>query len=172
MNAESNLITWLEVSSGNELGGKHSTSLVDMDMKQGLPVETYVADRGYDDGNNHYYLAYKGLRSAILLKNNRLKKKDSNKEVWQEMVRTEKYQQGRREQYKIERKFGEAKLQHGLGRCQYIGLEKYEVQVYLTAIVLNLKRMVKLISEVGFNCLGYGHVRLSEGGLSMVVEKR
>jgi len=71
------------------------------------------------------------------------------------MVGTEEYQQGKRERYKIERKFGEAKLRHGLGRCRYIGLEKYGVQAYLTAIVLNLKRMVKLISGVGFNCPGY-----------------
>ena len=156
MNAESNLITGLEVSSGNAWDGKHFTSLVEMDLKQGLPVETYAADRGYDDGNNHFYLEYKGLHSAILLKDNRLKKKDGNKQVWEELVRTEEYQQGRRERYKIERKFGEAKLQHGLGRCRYIGLEKYGVQAYLTAIVLNLKRMVKLISGVGFNCPGYG----------------
>ena len=156
MNAESNLITGLEVSSGNEWDGKHFTSLVDMDMKQGLPVEIYAADRGYDDGNNHFYLEHKGLHSAILLKDNRLKKKDSNKEVWQEMIRTKEYQQGKRERYKIERKFGEAKKQHGLGRCRYIGLEKYGVQAYLTAIVLNLKRMVKLISGVGFNSLSYG----------------
>jgi IS5 family transposase len=156
MNAESNLITGLEVSRGNAWDGKHFTSLVDVDMKQVLPVETYAADRGYDDGNNHFYLGYKGLHSAILLKDNRLKKKDSNKEVWQELVRTEEYQQGKRERYKIERKFGEAKLRHGFGRCRYIGLEKYGVQAYLTAIVLNLKRMVKLISGVGFNCPGYG----------------
>ena len=156
MNAENQLITGLEVSSGNAWDGKHFSSLVEMDMEQGLPVETYAADRGYDDGNNHYYLAYKGLHSAILLKDNRLKKKDGNKEVWQDMVRTAEYQQGKRERYKIERKFGEAKLRHGLGRCRYIGLEKYGVQAYLTAIVLNLKRMVKLISGVGFNSPGYG----------------
>ncbi len=125
------MITGLEVSSGNAWDGKHFTSLVDMDMKQ-------------------------GLHSAIMLKDNRLKKKNSNKQVWQEMVRREDYQQGRRERYKIERKFGEAKMQHGLGRCRYIGLEKYGVQAYPTAIALNLKRMVKLISGIGFNCPSYG----------------
>ena len=88
MNAENQLITGLEVSSGNAWDGKHFSSLVEMDMEQGLPVETYAADRGYDDGNNHYYLAYKGLHSAILLKDNRLKKKDGNTEFWQDMVRS------------------------------------------------------------------------------------
>ena len=39
MNAESNLITGLEVSSGNAWDGKHFSSLVEMDIKQGLPVE-------------------------------------------------------------------------------------------------------------------------------------
>ena len=156
MNAENHLITGLEVSSGNVWDGDHFSGLVDIDLEQGLPVETYAADRGYDDGNNHYYLAHKGLHSAILLKDHRLKKKDGNKQVWEEMVRTEEYQQGGKERYKIERKFGEAKMRHGLGRCRYIGLEKYGVLAYLTAIVLNLKRMVKLISGAGFNCPDYG----------------
>ena len=33
----------------------------------------------------------------------------------------QKYQAVLRERYKIERKFGEAKQSHGLGRCRYTG---------------------------------------------------
>jgi hypothetical protein len=39
MNAESYLITGLEVSGGNAWDGKHFTSLVDMDIRQGLPSD-------------------------------------------------------------------------------------------------------------------------------------
>ena len=53
-----------------------------------------------------------------------------------------------RERYKIERKFGEMKKWHGFGRCRYVGLLRYAIQGYLTAIVVNLKRMVKLLFGV------------------------
>jgi IS5 family transposase len=55
-----------------------------------------------------------------------------------------------KERYKIERKFGEAKQGHGLGRCRYVGMLGFAVQVFMTAIMLNLKRMVKLLTGVGF----------------------
>ena len=149
MNAESNLITSLEVTSGEAYDGHHFCSLVDQDMAQNIPADTYTADRGYDDGNNHFYLEHLNLQSAICLKDIRTKKKDGNKEVWLEMVKSPAYQDGRKERYKIERKFGEAKQGHGLGRCRYVGLLKYGIQVYFTAIILNLKRMVKLLKGVG-----------------------
>jgi len=52
--------------------------------------------------------------------------------------------------YKIERKYGEAKEHHGLRRCRYLGRFRYTLQAYLTAIVLNLKRMVRLLTGVAF----------------------
>ena len=50
----------------------------------------------------------------------------------------------------MERKFGEAKQGHGLGRCRYLGRLGFAVQSFFTAIMLNLKRMVKLLTGVGF----------------------
>jgi len=80
----------------------------------------------------------------------RTQKKDANKQVWLELVQTPQYRQGLKERYKIERKFGEAKQGHGLGRCRYLGLTRFAVQAFFTAIMLNLKRMVKLLTGVGF----------------------
>ncbi len=154
MNAESNLITSLEVTSGEAYDGHHFCSLVDQDLAQNIPVDTYTADRGYDDGHNHYYLEHLNLQSAICLKDKRTKKKDANKEVWLELIQSPAYQEGRKERYKIERKFGEAKQGHGLGRCRYLGLLKFGIQAYFTAIVLNLKRMVKLLTGVGLKTNG------------------
>jgi IS5 family transposase len=150
LNAEAGLITSLEATSGEVYDGHHFRSLVDHDLKQNLPVETYAGDKGYDDGENHYQLALRGLNSAIRLKDTRLGKKDDNKQLWQELVTTPQYKQGLKERYKIERKFGEAKQGHGLGRCRYIGRVRFAVQAYLTATMLNLKRMVKLLTGVGF----------------------
>jgi IS5 family transposase len=150
LNAETHLITSLEVTSGEVYDGHHFCSLVDRDLAQGLPIATYAADKGYDDGNNHYYLQHRGLHSAICLKKTRTEKKDDNKEPWLALIETPQYQQGKKERFKIERKFGEAKQTHGLARCRYLGKMRFGVQAYLTAMMLNLKRMVKLIAGVGF----------------------
>ena len=50
--------------------------------------------------------------------------------------------------YQIERKFGEAKLYHGLRDCRYLSLERYAVQAYLTAIALNLKQLIRGLTGV------------------------
>jgi transposase, IS5 family len=149
LNAENGLITSLETTSGQAYDGYHFTSLVDHDLEQQLPVETYTADKAYDDGENHYNLEIRGLHSAIRLKKTRTDKKDDAKQVWISLHQTPQYQQGLKERYKIERKFGEAKLGHGFGRCRYLGRLGFSVQAFFTAIMLNLKRLVKLLTGVG-----------------------
>jgi len=148
MNAESEMITGLVVTGGNAHDGKQFPTLVEKDEELGLPIETYTADRGYDDSENHYLLETKEKHSAIILNRYRTEKKDPNKGVWINLKETPEYQAGTQERYKIERKFGEAKAYHGLRRCRYVGHLRYAIQVYLTAIVLNLKRMVKLLTGV------------------------
>ena len=55
------------------------------------------------------------------------------------------------ERYQIERKFGEAKQQHGLPKgCRYLGIWRYGIRAYLTAIALNLKRLVRFTAGVPF----------------------
>jgi len=157
MNAAAELVTSVVITPGNVPDGKQFTRLVDQDMAQGLPIETYAGDRGYDDTENHHYLETKGLNSALKLNDYRTQKKDSNKEVWVELKQTETYQEGLRQRHKIEQKYGEAKQNHGLRRCRYLGRARYEIQVYLTVIAMNLKRMVKLLTGVNFK----GRARLA-----------
>jgi hypothetical protein len=113
-------------------------------------VDTYAADRGYDDGENHYLLETLGCHSAIILNRYRTEKKDKNKQVWIDLKKTPQYQAGKKERYKIERKFGEAKANHGLRRCRYVGRLRYAIQAYLTALAVNLKRLVRLLTGVSF----------------------
>jgi IS5 family transposase len=155
MNAESGLITSLETTSGEAYDGHHFCSLVEHDLEQKLPVDTYAGDKGYDDGENHYYLELRGLNSAIRLKRTRTEKKDANKQVWLDLEKTPQYKEGQKERYKIERKFGEGKQWHGFGRCRYLGKARFTVQSFLTAIILNLKRMVKLLTGVNFKARAY-----------------
>jgi transposase, IS5 family len=148
LNAENHLITSVIVTSGEAYDGHLLPGLLERDLAQGVPVDTVAADRGYDDGANHYLIQSKGLHSAIKLKGIRTRKKDSNKQIWFDLKATPEYQQGCRERYKIERKFGEGKQGHGLGRCRHLGQARFAIQAYLTAIVLNLKRIVKLLTGV------------------------
>jgi IS5 family transposase len=150
MNAENGLITSLETSSGSDYDGHHFCSLVDRDLKQRLPVDIYTADKGYDDGNNHYYLDLRGLYSAIRLQRTRIGKKDDSRQPWLDLLKTPQYHEGLQERYKIERKFGEAKQGHGFGRCRYLGRLGFAAQAFMTAIMLNLKRIVKILTGVGF----------------------
>lgn len=125
-------------------------ALVARDRAQGLPVEVYAADRGYDDTENHYLLEHWGLHSAIRLKRYRTAKRDGNKAVWEALQATWQYQAGQAERYKIERKFGEAKAYHGLRRCRSVGWLRCALQACLTALALNLKRLVRLLTGVPF----------------------
>lgn len=110
---------------------------------------------------NHLYLKERGLKSALKLNQYRTQKKDPNKGPWLKLLGDPDYQaglheasQGWKERYKVERKFGEAKLCHGFRRCRYLGLVRYRVQSCLTAMVLNLKRLVKLLHGVSFRNQG------------------
>lgn len=149
LNAASGLITSLTVTSGEAYDGHHLPALVQKDVAQGLPVEVYAGDRGYDDGENHALLAEMGLKSALRLNAYRTQKKNGNKAPWLRLQQDPDYQRGLRERYKVEQKFGEAKRGHGFRRCRYVGLVRYAVQAYLTAITLNCKRLVKLLTGVG-----------------------
>ena len=150
LNAQTGLITSITHTPGNAYDGHQLPALVEKDLAQGLPVDTVTADRSYDDSDNHVFLASKGIHSAIRLNRYRTRKKDLHKEVWLQLMATPQYEQGLTERYKIERKFGEAKQQHGLGRCRYLRLLRYAIQGFLTAMALNLKRMVLLLTGVPF----------------------
>lgn len=154
LNAETGLITSLEVSSGEAYDGHYLRPLVEQELKQRLPVEVYAGDRGYDDGENHEFLWQRGLKSALKLKRTRTQKKDPNKGPWLKLLEDPDYQAGLKERYKVERKFGEAKLWHGFRRCRYLRLVRYGVQSCLTAMALNLKRLVKLLYGVSFRNQG------------------
>ena len=87
----------------------------------GEPRGTVAGDKGYDDGENHYYLEQNGMKSAIRLNRRRIEKKDENKKGWLKLQESPEYQDGLKQRYKVERKFGEAKKWHGFSRCRYLG---------------------------------------------------
>jgi IS5 family transposase len=70
--------------------------------------------------------------------------------MWLELERSQWYRDALKERYKVERKFGEAKKWHGFHKSRYLGFARHAVQSYLTFMALNLKRLVKLLTGVGF----------------------
>lgn len=145
LNAGSGIVTSVVVTPGNWTDGKEFPSLFRKDQEVGIGAEIYAGDKGYDDGDNHELLRAEGKKSAICLNDYRTEKKNANKGLWLAMKESAEYQEGRKERYKIEQKNGEGKNRHGLGRCRYLGLAKYAVQALMTGIVMNLKRMLKLL---------------------------
>ena len=146
IDAETGLVTSIKPTMGSVADNTQMAALVKHDAELGIPGETYAADRAYDDGDLHSMLKDLGKHSAIKLKGSRTKKKDPNKQPWLDMLADPFYQAGLKLRYRIERKFGEAKAWHRFGRCRYRGLDRFKVQAYLTFMVLNLKRLVNLVT--------------------------
>jgi len=162
LNQKTQIITSLKVTSAKEDDGKQFCTLVEKDERLGIintkqtdrtKQNIYTADKAYDDGNNHEYLTEKNLVSAIILKETRTKKKDPHKEPWLAMMASPAYQESIPKRKQIEKKFGEEKKHHGFAKARYLGLRKYAIQAYLTAIVVNLKRIMLLTSLENQVCL-------------------
>lgn len=52
----------------------------DQELAKKLSVHSNTADRGHDDGRNHFYLEHHHFKSVICVKGVRIKKKDANAE--------------------------------------------------------------------------------------------
>lgn len=140
-NPDSDIVTSLRITDGSCYDGHSLKPLVNKDLGKGLPVETVAADRGYDDGDLIYFLEEKDILPAIALKKTRTAPK------WQALKDNPDYQATLKQRKQIERLFGEAKLHHGLGRCRYLTEQRTAIQAYFTFMVMNLKRLVKHVSQ-------------------------
>ncbi len=148
MNAETGLITSLTPTTGKAADNLQFPRLLHHDDQFGVGDSVYTADMAYDDTDLHERLRQAGKHSAFRLHAYRTQKKDGNTEVWEDLLATPEYQAGLAQRYTIERKFGEGKLWDRLGRCRYLGLWRYGIQAYLTALALNLKRIVWLLTGI------------------------
>jgi IS5 family transposase len=146
LDAETGIVTSIKPTPGNVADNKQMPWLVRHDSKLGIPAETYAAGRAYDDGELHEMLKDLKKHSALKLHDFRTNKKDPDKEPWIKLLADPDYQGGRSLRYLTERKFGEASAWHRFGRRRYRGLDRVKIQSYLTFTVLNLKRMVLLLT--------------------------
>jgi IS5 family transposase len=150
LNAASGLITSVRPTTGSAADNEQFASLLSHDEQVQVGAQIYTGDRAYDESDAHCRLWATGKVSALRLNDYRTHKKDGDRDVWEAVVAAPECQTALAERYKIERKFAGAKRWHGLGRCRYLGLVGYGIQAYLTALVLNLKRIVYLLTGVSF----------------------
>ncbi|MBW1954016.1 MAG: transposase, partial [Deltaproteobacteria bacterium] len=122
--ADSELILGVKTTAGNVPDGAVFPGLID-----GQPREA-TGDKGYDLAANHAHLEALGVASGII----------------QRRRRPGQPRHSCQERPKIERKFAEGNQRHGLKKARYWGLVKVSIQSFMVAIVVNLKRLVKLIS--------------------------
>jgi IS5 family transposase len=121
--ADSELIVQVKTTPGNVHDGTQLPELLD-----GRAGEA-TGDKAYDSEANHAHLAAVGVASGLIRRQRR----------------PGRPRLSRRERPKIERKFSEGKNRHGLAQARYWGLAKVSIQVFMVALVSNLKRLAKLI---------------------------
>lgn len=122
MDAGSELITAIKATPGNRPDNLELPKLVDS------RCAALTGDKIYDSRKNREHLTARGVKNAIIPRKRRRGRP----------LRAEKLRP------RIEGKFAEAKKHHGLGRARYWGLAMMAVQTFMVAIVLNLKRWVRL----------------------------
>ena len=73
----------------------------------------------------------------------------------------ETFERNTRHKWRVEGAHGEAKTQHGLRRAVRRGIRNVAIQMYLTATVMNLKRLAAFCSSFfKKTALILGHIRL------------
>jgi IS5 family transposase len=71
---------------------------------------------------------------------------ESDYEAARERAKTERYAEVKKLHPRVERKFADIVCNHGGRRARYRGIKKVKVQFLITAMVVNIKRMVRLLS--------------------------
>ena len=137
MDDGSELITKIEVSPGDAHDGGFFPAVHDP------YAEGVTADKAYDSAANFDLIRGAGQLPAIIPKKKRGRRRGHVVGRYDDFERSYYYRSKRRRP-RIEHKFADGKKHHGLGQARYWGLAKMRVQVFLTALAVNLKRMVTL----------------------------
>lgn len=135
VDADSELFVAVEVSPGNAPDGAYFVPLL-----YGNP-DAVTADKAYDWGENHKHCHQQKIHDAIIRKDNRP----------YAFVMNLAYESEQRKRPVIERRFADPKKYHGMRACRYWGLWRTKIQVLMTMLVCNCKRMVKLCFQKNEN---------------------
>ena len=96
------------------------------------------------------------MHVGISLRKTRIQKQDPHRPRWIDLQQTVHCRVAVKMRSRVEQPFGQAKQKHGFERCRYLGLAKYRIQALMTFMVVNAKRMVKLLTGITFRELAKG----------------
>jgi len=145
MDAESEIILNVEAAPANK---KEAHLLVPLSEPLAAP-KVLTGDNAYDHQDNHHYLSKNKIRNGIITRKNHTKEY-----IKTHIRRVSNVAKSIRPV--IEHKFADMKKHHRLGMARYLGLLKIRIQVYMTALSVNVKRMIKLICH----CVSPPKIRL------------
>lgn len=141
IDGDSEIIEAVAVTAGNIKDEQIVEPLLDETKlsADGRRKTKILADKGYDTNRNHQMIENQyRAKSFIMVKRNRTVAK------LVKLMKSAIYRKTTGERYKVERRFADSKVNHGLAKCRWIGQWKMEIQSYLTALVLNCKRILVL----------------------------
>lgn len=138
--SDTRIITDVDVQPGN---------ISDIDMFSDVADEytlAVTADKGFDSPINYDLLRSRGQEPAIMPKRRPYKGKGHIIARYPDGDERGRYYRRKKKRARIESCINDLKNNHGLKVARYYGIEKVTFQAIMTAIVVNVKTMVTLIT--------------------------
>ncbi len=137
---ETELVTAVITTAASETDESQLISLIDKERnyRGGDSIRKQGGDKGFVGHTAE--LTERDILDYVIPRDNMKKdktKKDKNKH----------YLHLKRLRYKVEQKFSEGKNKHGLGKARYRGKWKVHLQGLLIYLVMNLKRIVNVLTQ-------------------------
>jgi IS5 family transposase len=149
MDKDSEIIVSSDIDTANEQEGPHLRTFLEHALV--LPG-TMLGDKAYDSPRNQDMLKSKNITSGIL------RKRTGNLPVLHRGCFARQDPQSReeitalsRQRQVIEHKIAEIKRWHNLRAARFLGIVKAKIQMFLTCIAVNLKRIVKILLGRGLS---------------------
>ena len=115
-------------------------------------IKRFTADAAYDDAFLIDELESRGITTAVRVRKTRTNQVDiDNEDYWRGYMQDKERTKLRKQRGLVERPFADLKMNHGFGRCKYLGLDKYKMQSYMTTAAYNLKIGLKLLFNARLN---------------------
>lgn len=119
-----------------------------------LAMRLEVRNGNYDNKYYNYFFSIKKCKKCVRYgtcckkdakqKSHCVTVKGQTREKQEDFQNTDYFKTRAKERYMIEAKNAELKQSHGLRRCNYVGLFGMKIQIFFSAFVANIKRIIKL----------------------------
>lgn len=156
------------MKAANTADNKASPQLFAQEPSIGPSATSYWGGWAYDDTDIHEPMEAAGPHSGICLHDYRTNKQHPSKQRWSDFMATPEHQAATAMGYRAEQPCGTAKEQ----RCCYLGALRYGIQAFLTFVVVNCRRVIKLLIGITFREQARGHkaepIKLLDAGVSWV----